>query len=144
MSGSAAEDVAEPSSRISPFLASEVDGNAHGSCDLLVPQAGKLAELDHLGRDRVLTRQPTELNVHQREQLVGRLTVAVLDRRQNPRRLDYRCATTYFQNTAYHDSSRSPARCVTGLQVKIGLRQPIPSLPAVISGEQGDKRSSPG
>jgi hypothetical protein len=60
MSGSAAEDVAEPGPGVSPFLASEVDGDAEGCRDLLVAQAGELAELDHLGRDRVLTRQPVE------------------------------------------------------------------------------------
>ena len=60
MSGSPAEDVAEPGPGVSPFLASEVDGDAEGCRDLLVAQAGELAELDHLGRDRVLTRQPIE------------------------------------------------------------------------------------
>ncbi len=56
----AAEHVPKPGSGVSPLLAGEVDGDSQCSRDLLVPQAGELAELDHLGRDRVFLRQPTE------------------------------------------------------------------------------------
>ena len=56
--GSGAEDVAAPCPSISPLLASKVDGDPERDDELFVAQAGKLAELDHVGRDRVLSGQP--------------------------------------------------------------------------------------
>ena len=50
-------------------------------------------------------RQATELVVDQGEQLLGRLTVALLDRRENPRRLAHRRVTIWFQETAYSGAS---------------------------------------
>jgi hypothetical protein len=49
MNGSAAEDVAEPGPCINPFLASQADSDAESRRDLLVPQAGELAQFDDAG-----------------------------------------------------------------------------------------------
>jgi hypothetical protein len=68
--GSGAEDVAEPRSCISPFLASEVDRDTQGGRNILVSQSGKLTEFDHLCGDWVFDLQPVESFVEREKILV--------------------------------------------------------------------------
>ncbi len=66
-------------SSVCPLLAGEVYADAEGGRYLLVPQASKLAQLDHLGRHRVFDRQPIE-GLVQSEEVVVRVRGSLVDK----------------------------------------------------------------
>src|SRR5262245_46966692 len=66
-----AEGLAQPGAGVGPFLAGLVDGDAQGGGHVLVAQPGEVAQVDDLGRDRVLRGQPRQ-GLVQGHQLVGR------------------------------------------------------------------------
>src|SRR5262249_14261160 len=57
-------------------------------------------------------RHPAELVVNQAEQLLARLTVTVVTRRENTNRLVHRCATSWSPETSDQDTCPSPDRSV--------------------------------
>jgi len=72
--------ITKPGTGIGPLLASQVDGDPQGGRDLLVAQAGELAELDHPSGKRVFLGQPHKGLVQDKEFVVrvrfsGRLVV---------------------------------------------------------------------